>query len=293
MSLTKVGELDEHGLSASDVVIDTHNPLPVNVLPRPYSANPVGEGVTGVDNQRLNAGIAPRGGSDQGSGRGMGHIYDNELPAAPRNQLDIPFPMKGVRRTYKRVFKPNQCYIGYSKDQGVAAFTCGSGGVGEDGKVFRGNRFAAVYNKEGLGTGMGRDMDIVERGEAAEPKKQFDRPTVAEGQSLFYPYPSFGNRYYPLYKVYPDTTEYTQDGLPYYSDEYKALAGGRVDMGLRNTARGLKPDTEYGVKEADDIVENFGGIGGYGSTGGSSSDGTVVMIATLVIVGTALVLLRR
>lgn len=281
MSFTKaVGNVDEHGLSASDVVIDTQMPAPVEVLPRPFSANPVGEGVIGNDPQRLNAGLAPKSRPKDES-----LVYANELPPAPRSQLDIPFPVRPRRRVYERVYKPGECYVGYSKNQGVAAFTCGSGGVKGNGRVFRGNEFAAVYDGRGRGTGLGRDLDIVARGRAGEPKKQFDRPTVAEGQSLFYPYPSFGNRYYPLYKVYPDTTEYTQDGLPYYGVEYKGLVGAQTDVRLSDTAVGVQEETEYGVKEENDMLENFAPVP-------RESDGNEVMIGALVLVGLALYLLK-
>lgn len=299
MSLTKTGDIDEHGVagqSASDIFIDTQMPEPVGVLPRPYSANPAGRGVVGVDPQRLSAGLAPKSRPKNES-----LIYANELPPAPRSQLDIPFPVRrGVRRQYPRVYKPDECYVGYAKDQGVAAFTCGSGDVKGDGKVFRGNEFAAVYDKRGRGTGLGRDLDIVAKGRVGEAKKQFDRPVVAEGQSLFYPYPSFGNRYYPLYKVYPDTTEYTRDGLPYYHDENKALAGGSTDMRLRDTVAGVKEETEYGVREQNDILENFAPVGEMGAGSGclsgsgmrEGSDGTTVMVGTLVLVGLTLYLLK-
>lgn len=282
MSLTKFGNLDEHGLSASDIVIETGMPEPVEVLPRPYSQNPVGEGVIGVDTQRLNAGKAPRS-----IKKDENIIYANELPPAPRSQLNIPFPMKGIKRQYKKVFKQGRCYNGYSKEQNVAAFTCSDGGlaskVDSNGKEYRGNQFASVWNTRGLGTGLGRDMDIVASGRVGEAKKQIDRPTVMEGQSLFYPYPSFGNRYYPLYKVYPDTTQYTIDGMPYYSNEDKGLVGGRADMKLKNDAKELRPDTEYGVKEMNDIIENFE----------SGSDSVSVMIATIIIVVVTLIILRK
>ena len=291
MSLTKHGNTDEFGmntsnLSASDILIDTSTPLPTNVLPRPYSSNPIGEGVNGVDNQRLNAGLAPK--TDKRI------IYDNELPAPPRNQLDIAFPMQGIRRKYPlRKYQPDKCYVGYAKDQGIAAFVCGSGGK-NNGDQYRGNRFSLPYNRDMVYDGLSRDMDIVSNGADAKPKAQIDRPTIVEGQSLFYPYPSFGNRYYPLYKVYPDTTEYTQDGIPYYNNEFKGLVDSKGDLDLSNTAKNVKPNTEYGAKEENNIIENMNSDGSNGiSSGGIGSDGGMsTLVTTLVVVSLTLFVLR-
>lgn len=294
MSLTKCENTDEHGLSASDIFIDTGNPLPTNVLPRPYSGQPIGNGVNGVDNQLLNAGLAPK--TDKKI------IYANELPAPPRNQLDIPFPMQGVKRKYPlRKYAPNKCYAGYAKDQGIAAFVCGSGGK-NDGHQFRGNRFSRTYNRDAVYQGLDRDMDIVSQGADADAKPQIDRPVIVEGQSLFYPYPSFGNRHYPLYKVYPDTTEYTTDGLPYYNNEFKGLVDSKGVLDMKNTVANVTANTEYGTKEENDMLENMtdkmvDGIVAESSAGGApvsnSSDGGVsVMVTTLVIVVLALVALK-
>lgn len=287
MSLTKLA--DQNGLSASDVLINTHMPPVTNVLPRPYSAPPIGRGVSGVDSQRLNAGLAPRHAKEL--------RYVNELPPPPRSQLDTPFPMQETTRKWKTPkYKKGRCYVGYAKDQDMAAFVCGSGGS-ENGELYRGNEFglsSLSENERGekFVQGLGRDMDIVAKGRLGAAKMQMDRPTVAEGQSLFYPYPSFGNRYYPLYKVYPDTTEYTNDGMPYYHNEDKALTGSGGPGKMIDTSRGVKANTEHGTEEANDMLENLANIEASidKRVGG---DGDVLMVATIILAGITLYILHR
>ena len=229
--------------SLSDISISTDQPTPLNILPRPYSGKPIGVGVEGLDKQRLNLAKAPE--------HDANIIYANELPAPPRSQLTVPFPRQGRRLAWPtRKYKRDRCYAGFAKDQNMAAFVCGSGGE-ENGDIYRGDEFGLRYDRNMLYRGLKRDMNIVDA--SSKPINEIDRPKVVDSQSLFYPYPSFDNRYFPLYKVYPDTTEYTRDGIPLYNSDKKVLKNNDLIQNVRENFD-IKPNCENNYTMKNEII---------------------------------------